>query len=45
MEQSELTNVAATSSMHIFKFKLIFINISNLRHADDPTLQQKVKRN
>ena len=30
--------MAATSSMHIFKFKLIFININNLRYADDNTL-------
>ena len=36
--RAELTNVAATSSMHIFKFKLIFININNLRYADDNTL-------
>ena len=36
--RAELTNVAATSSMHIFKFKLIFININNLRYAGDNTL-------
>ena len=30
--------MAATSSMHVFKFKLKFININNLRYADNTIL-------
>ena len=37
--------MAATSSMYIFKFKLKFIDINNLRYADDTTLMAEAKKN